>query len=106
MGDNNLRVNLSMKAEFPISHTLFVGNLPFEASEQDVRTFFAEKCGEVESVRLIRDKATGRSTGVAYVSFKDRAMVIVAVGLTDVELMGRQLRISRTIKKNKVFVLL
>src|SRR6185437_412076 len=39
--------------------TIYVGNLPFNATEQDVKTLF-ERHGKVESVKLINDRETGR----------------------------------------------
>jgi cold-inducible RNA-binding protein len=45
---------------------LYVGNLPYTASEQDLQDLFAN-AGGVESVNLMRDMATGRARGFAFV---------------------------------------
>lgn len=45
---------------------LYVGNLPYETSDQDLQTLFGG-AGTVESVNLIRDMATGRARGFAFV---------------------------------------
>ena len=45
---------------------LYVGNIPFKATEEDVRTLFSQT-GEVVSVRLIKDAATGRLRGFGFV---------------------------------------
>ena len=45
---------------------LYVGNLPYSTSEQDLRDPFSE-CGTVESVKIITDRETGRSKGFAFV---------------------------------------
>ena len=45
---------------------LFVGNLPFQTSEDDLQQLFAQ-AGPVESVRVMRDQATGRARGFAFV---------------------------------------
>ena len=45
---------------------IFVGNLPFTASESDLRGIFAEY-GEIESVAIITDRDTGRSRGFGFV---------------------------------------
>jgi len=42
--------------------TIYVGNLPFNATEQDVRALF-ERHGTVESVKLINDRETGKPRG-------------------------------------------
>ena len=46
--------------------TIYVGNLPFTATEDEVRSLF-ERYGKVESVKLINDRETGRPRGFAFV---------------------------------------
>src|SRR5712671_6406612 len=46
--------------------TIYVGNLPFTATEDEVRALF-EKHGKVESVKLINDRETGRPRGFCFV---------------------------------------
>ena len=48
---------------------MFVGNLPFDVQDEDIYTHFA-RCGEVEFVRIIRDKKTNIGKGFGYVQFK------------------------------------
>jgi len=45
---------------------LYVGNLSYETTEEDLRTLFAQ-AGTVESVDLIKDRSSGRSKGFAFV---------------------------------------
>jgi cold-inducible RNA-binding protein len=45
---------------------IFVGNLPFSMGEAELKDLFAQK-GEVDSVTVMRDLATGRSRGFAFV---------------------------------------
>ncbi len=45
---------------------LYVGNLPFDTSEEDIKTLFSE-AGEVKSVVLIKDKFSGQSKGFGFV---------------------------------------
>lgn len=45
---------------------IYAGNLSFKATEDDIRALFA-KFGEVESVKLIVDTATGRSKGFSFI---------------------------------------
>ena len=45
---------------------LYVGNLPYTAEEQDLETLFAQ-VGSVQSVHVMRDQATGRARGFAFV---------------------------------------
>lgn len=45
---------------------LYVGGLPYDVTEDQLRTMFTE-CGQVNSVRLITDRDTGRSKGFGFV---------------------------------------
>ena len=49
-----------------MARKLYVGNLPYDTSEQDLQTLFAG-AGTVETVNLMRDMATGRARGFAFV---------------------------------------
>jgi cold-inducible RNA-binding protein len=53
-----------------MSTKLYVGNLPFETSESDLQTLF-ESVGQVSTVNLIRDRATGQARGFAFVEMSD-----------------------------------
>jgi RNA recognition motif-containing protein len=50
-----------------MSTKLYVGNVPFSTTSQDLQSLFAQQ-GTVESVELIADKFTGRSRGFAFVT--------------------------------------
>jgi cold-inducible RNA-binding protein len=49
---------------------LYVGNLPYETTEADLQTLF-ESAGQVSTINLIRDRATGRAKGFAFVEMAD-----------------------------------
>ena len=51
---------------------LYVGNLPYSATEQSVRDAFS-KCGTVASVSIISDRDTGQSKGFGFVEMSDDA---------------------------------
>ncbi len=70
---------------------LFVGNLPWSATEGDVAGLFAEM-GEVLSVRVIADRETGRSRGFAFVELDDA--IADQVLEQQFELEGRHLRVN------------
>jgi RNA recognition motif-containing protein len=50
-----------------MSPKLFVGNIPYATSEEDLRELFGRSGGKVASVRVITDQQTGRSKGYAFV---------------------------------------
>lgn len=72
---------------------IYVGNLSFDASEDDVRNAFAP-FGSVESIKLITDRETGRPRGFGFVTMPDSSEANAAIeSLSGTELLGRELRI-------------
>ncbi len=59
---------------------LYVGNLSYDTSEEDLRTLFSG-AGTVTSVTLIKDRATGRSKGFAFVEMNAQSEVEEAIKL-------------------------
>jgi len=53
-----------------MSTKLYVGNLPYEATESDLQTLF-ESAGPVSTINIIRDRATGQARGFAFVEMSD-----------------------------------
>ena len=49
---------------------LYVGNFPYETSESDLQTLF-EASGQVASINIVRDRATGQPRGFAFVEMSD-----------------------------------
>ena len=49
-----------------MSNKLYVGNLPYSVTEEDLKKFFAE-AGSVESATIIADKISGRSKGFGFI---------------------------------------
>ena len=74
-----------------MSKRIYVGNLPFSASDDEIRSLFGE-FGEVESVTLITDRETGRPRGFGFVEMADgqRAMD----ELNGKDMGGRALRVN------------
>lgn len=73
---------------------LFVGNLPWSATEAALREFF-EQVGEVLSVKIVIDGATGRSRGFGFVEMADSEQGEYAMSkLNEVSFMERPIRIS------------
>lgn len=73
---------------------IYVGNLPFRATEDDVREAF-EGYGAVESVALITDRETGRPRGFGFVRMPTREEGEAAIeGLNGQPLGGRTLTVN------------
>lgn len=73
---------------------LYVGNLPFSATEEELRTLFAQ-AGTVASVALITDRDTGRSRGFAFVEMSTQAEAEEAIKLlNNHNLGGRDLTVN------------
>ncbi|HYR46477.1 MAG TPA: RNA-binding protein [Thermoanaerobaculia bacterium] len=73
---------------------LYVGNLPYNTSEEDLRTLFSQH-GTVESVAVITDRETGRSKGFGFVEFADDNEARAAIsGLSGQEFGGRALTVN------------
>jgi RNA recognition motif-containing protein len=73
---------------------LYVGNLPFSATDSEVETLFAQH-GTVTSVALINDRETGRPRGFGFVEMSDADGAQKAIaGLNGHEMGGRALRVN------------
>jgi RNA recognition motif-containing protein len=73
---------------------LYVGNLSFETTENDLQDLF-EQHGQVNEVRLMTDRMTGRSRGFAFVTMNDNTQASAAMsGLNGHELNGRPLTVN------------
>jgi RNA recognition motif-containing protein len=72
---------------------IYVGNLPFSASEADVRTLFAQH-GTVESVSLPTDRETGRPRGFGFVERSPADAARAIQSLNGHDMGGRQLRVN------------
>jgi cold-inducible RNA-binding protein len=73
---------------------LYVGNLSFNTEEDSLQTLFAQ-AGPVESARIIRDKATGRSRGFAFVEMATEDGARAAIEkFNEADLDGRRLTVN------------
>ena len=74
---------------------IYVGNLPFSTTEEDLRTAFSTY-GGVDRVNLISDRDTGQSKGFAFVEMSDNSSADAAIkGLNDTEMGGRNLKVNQ-----------
>ena len=76
-----------------MSKKIYVGNLPYSATEDEVRGIFGE-FGNVESVNLINDRETGRPRGFGFVEMADSDADSAIQALDGKDMGGRPLRVN------------
>lgn len=73
---------------------IYVGNLPFDARESDLRSLFADY-GGIESANVITDRDTGRSRGFGFIELSDAAQGAKAIeSLDGYDWNGRRLTVN------------
>uniref|UniRef100_A0A8C2UXU9 RNA-binding protein 34 n=1 Tax=Chinchilla lanigera TaxID=34839 RepID=A0A8C2UXU9_CHILA len=96
-----IRVDLASETSSRDKRSVFVGNLPYKVEETAVEEHFLD-CGSIVAVRIVRDPVTGVGKGFGYVLFENTDAVHLALKLNNSELMGRKLRVMRSINKEKL----
>ena len=77
-----------------MSKKIYIGNLPFSSTEDDLRTLFS-RFGDVASANVIMDRETGRARGFAFVEMESEDHAKEAIrSLDGSELDGRNLRVN------------
>ena len=85
------------------SRSVFVGNIPYEATEEKLKEVFSE-VGVVNSFKLVYDRENGKPKGYGFCEFKDAETALSAMrNLNGYEIGGRTLRVdSASTEKNKM----
>ncbi len=79
---------------------IYVGNLSYDATEEDIRQAFAEY-GEVSSVNIIKDRETGRPRGFAFVEMPDSDQAREAIEKVNLaEIAGRSVSVNEARPKS------
>ncbi|XP_024164087.1 heterogeneous nuclear ribonucleoprotein 87F-like [Rosa chinensis] len=79
--------------------TAFVSNLNVKANNEHLRQFFSD-VGGVVAIRILKDKFTGKSRGLAYADFSDDAHLAAAVAKNNQTLLDKKLSIARSDPKS------
>ncbi|KAK8474523.1 hypothetical protein V6N11_068335 [Hibiscus sabdariffa] len=88
----------------PNGSEVFIGGLPKDASEEELREL-CEPIGEIFEIRLIKDKESGENKGYTFVAFKTKEVAEKAVEeLHSKEFRGKTLRCSFSETKNRLFI--
>ncbi len=80
--------------------SIYVGNLPFSATEDEIRSLFAPY-GIVHGVKLVSDRETGRPRGFGFVEMDDAAAANAIAALNGKEVGGRSLRINEARERER-----
>jgi cold-inducible RNA-binding protein len=73
---------------------IYIGNLNFKISEDQIRSIFADY-GDVSNVKIIRDRETSRSKGFGFVEMPNASEGAAAIsGLNQKEVMGRPMIVN------------
>jgi cold-inducible RNA-binding protein len=75
-------------------YKIYVGNLSFNTTQEELESEFSQY-GDIEEVRLISDRETGRSKGFAFISYKTEDAMEAALKKNGEEIDGRTLRINK-----------
>lgn len=81
------------RESFKLTKKVYVGNLSFGATEDQVRGLF-EEYGEIQSIAMINDRDTGRFRGFAFVEMEDSAANAAIKALNGKEIDGRELTVN------------
>ena len=74
---------------------LYVGNLPFQATDSDVRDFFERAGIAIDNLNLMRDRVSGEPRGFGFVEIADRAAALRAIETCNgMNFMGRPLVVN------------
>ncbi|WP_040439355.1 RNA recognition motif domain-containing protein [Algicola sagamiensis] len=83
----------------PKTKTVYVGNLPYRANEAAVRKLFSQH-GQVFSVRLIKDRNTGKRKGFGFVEMAESDAVNVISALNETEFQSRVIKVGEAQDKS------
>ena len=78
---------------------IYVGNFPYDTVEQDLEDLF-KKFGDISSVKLIKDRETGRSKGFAFIDFANSSQAQAALKLDGDEFKGRPIKVNMAREKS------
>uniref|UniRef100_A0A182RL48 RRM domain-containing protein n=1 Tax=Anopheles funestus TaxID=62324 RepID=A0A182RL48_ANOFN len=80
--------------QYKNSAWIFVGGLLYDLTEGDILSVFSQY-GEIVNVNLVRDKATGKSKGFAFICYEDQRSTVLAVdNLNGIKLVGKTIRVD------------
>ena len=80
---------------------LYVGNIPYQTTEEQLRTLFESDGAQVTEVKIVLDRESGRPRGFAFVELSNDAQALAAVeALHGKQFGGRPLNVSEARERN------
>jgi cold-inducible RNA-binding protein len=79
---------------------IYVGNLPFSTTDEDLRELFARH-GDVSSASVVTDRETGRSRGFGFVEMDTASAQVAITSLDGRDVGGRSLRVNEAQSKSR-----
>ena len=83
-----------------MQNKLFIGNLSFDTTEQDLKEMFGSY-GEITEIKVPTDRDTGRARGFAFLTFEKQSSAEKALELNSTTLNGRSIRVDIATEKSK-----
>tara|TARA_R110000868_G_scaffold215663_3_gene465786 strand:+ start:715 stop:1020 length:306 start_codon:yes stop_codon:yes gene_type:complete len=90
----------SSSSKLPQNNEVYIGNIDYRVSYHELKTFFSN-CGEIESLKLIKDAQTGRSKGFGFVKFNTVKEARKAVKLNGLQLKSRKILVTFAKKREQ-----
>ncbi|KAJ9695088.1 hypothetical protein PVL29_010539 [Vitis rotundifolia] len=102
--DNEKRRHAELLALPPHGSEVYLGGIPNNASEEDLRDF-CEPVGEVTEVRILKGKDSAETKGYAFVTFRTKELASKAMEeLNNAEIKGRKIKCSTSQVKHRLFI--
>lgn len=79
---------------------IYVGNIAFTVTEDDLKEIFS-KYGPLEELKLVIDRATGRSRGFCFITFQKQFDAEASLQLNDTDINGRKMSVSMAKEREK-----
>jgi len=77
---------------------IYVGNMPFNFSEEDLKSTFADY-GDIDNINMITDRLTGSPRGFAFITFVKQHSAETALKMNGTEINGRKISVSMAKEK-------
>ncbi|KAJ6812856.1 heterogeneous nuclear ribonucleoprotein R-like isoform X1 [Iris pallida] len=102
--EDEMKEHAELLALPPHGSELYVGGIPYDASEEDLKSF-CESAGEVTEVRMMKGKDSSENKGYAFVTFKTKELASKAIKvLNGTEFKGKNIRCSTSQSKHRLFI--